>query len=367
MAKIERLVEYVMSIDLFAPFKIGELELRNRFMRSATYDGTADDAGAVTQRSLDLYKELANGHIGLIVTGHAYISRLGQAGAGQYGIYDDALIPGLQKLTTAVHQEGGKIAVQIAHAGINSNYLERQGIPALAVSASTEAQRPHKEMSDATIETLISEFVAAAQRAVTAGFDAVQIHGAHGYLMSQFLSPLTNFRKDRWGGSAKKRRTFHHEVVTRVREAIPKGVPLLIKFGVKDDQENGLSIDEGLATARQLAADGIDGIEVSGGIGMTSVAKGEAYFRDRAAAVKRVVPVPVMEVAGIRSVTTAQSIVDSGDADMISMSRPFIREPGLILRWEQDANDAKCISCSRCFAFTRHGLLLCGQDHRIPD
>ena len=356
-----------MSIDLFAPFKIGNLETRNRFMRSATYDGTADEAGAVTQRSLDLYRELGKGHIGLIVTGHAYISRLGQAGAGQYGIYDDQLIPGLQRLTAVVHDEGGKIAVQIAHAGINSNYLERQGIPALAVSASAEAQRPHREMDDAQIETVIGEFVGAAQRAVEAGFDAVQLHGAHGYLMSQFLSPLTNFRKDRWGGSAKNRRAFQNEVVKRVRKAIPRGFPLLIKFGVKDDQESGLTVDEGLEAARQLVAAGIDGIEVSGGIGMASVAKGEAYFRDRAAAVKRAVGVPVMEVAGIRSIATAQSIVDSGDADMISMSRPFIREPGLISRWEQDAKDAKCVSCSRCFAFTRHGLLLCGQDHRIPD
>jgi 2,4-dienoyl-CoA reductase-like NADH-dependent reductase (Old Yellow Enzyme family) len=116
-----------------------------------------------------------------------------------------------------------------------------------------------------------------------------------------------------------------------------------------------------------MVADGVDGIEVSGGIGMTSVAKGEAYFRDRAAAVKRAVGVPVMAVAGIRTIATAQAIVDSGDADVVSMSRPFIREPDLIERWERDSKEAKCVSCSRCFAFTRHGLLLCGQDHRIPD
>ncbi len=356
-----------MSIDLFAPFNIGALALRNRFMRSATYDGTADETGAVTERSLDLYQQLGKGHIGLVVTGHTYISRLGQAGAGQYGIYSDDLVPGLRRLTTTVHEGGGRVAVQIAHAGINSNYLERQGIPTLAVSATTETQRPHREMTEEEIMGVIGEFEAAARRAVDAGFDAVQLHGAHGYLMSQFLSPLTNFRKDRWGGKPSNRRRFHREVVRRVRSALPIGFPLLIKFGVKDDQEGGLSLEEGLEAARQMAADGVDGIEVSGGIGMTSVVKGEAYFRDRAAAVKQAVGVPVMAVAGIRTIAMAQSIVNSGEADMVSMSRPFIREPDLIARWERDSKEAKCVSCSRCFAFTRHGLLLCGQDHRIPD
>ena len=356
-----------MSIDLFAPFAVANLQLRNRFMRSATYDGTADESGAVTEGSLDLYRQLAKGNIGLIVTGHAYISRLGQAGAGQYGIYSDNLVSGLSRLTAAVHREGGKVAIQIAHAGINSNFLERQGITALAVSASTEAQRPHREMDEEQIWTIVGEFASAARRAADAGFDAVQLHGAHGYLMSQFLSPLTNSRKDRWGGTPENRRRFHHEVLKSVRKALPEGFPLLIKFGARDDQEGGLLIEEGLETARQLAAAGIDGIEVSGGIGMTSVAKGEAYFRDRAAAVRHTVSVPVMAVAGIRSLSVAQSIVDSGDADMISMGRPFIREPNLIVRWERDMRNAACVSCSRCFAFTRHGLLLCGQDHRIPD
>jgi 2,4-dienoyl-CoA reductase-like NADH-dependent reductase (Old Yellow Enzyme family) len=358
-----------MTIDLFGTYSIRNMAMRNRFMRSATWDGTADAAGAVTDGSVALYTELGKGHIGLIVTGHAFISPLGQAGAGQYGIYRDDLIPGLQRLTAAVHESGGAIAVQIAHAGINSTYLEGKGIPALAVSASSDTPRPHRQMTDEEVEAVIAEFEAAARRAAEAGFDAVQLHGAHGYLMSQFLSPLTNQRTDRWGGTPENRRRFHVEVVRRVRRQLGKDFPLLIKFGVKDDQDGGLEIEEGLAAAREMVAAGIDGIEVSGGIGMTSVAKGEAYFRDRAAAVKRAVSVPVMAVAGIRSVATAQAIVDSGDADMISMSRPFIREPGLIARWDNDAREAaKCVSCSRCFVYPRRGLpLQCGQEHRVPD
>jgi 2,4-dienoyl-CoA reductase-like NADH-dependent reductase (Old Yellow Enzyme family) len=357
-----------MAIDLFAPYKIGTLEIRNRFMRSATYDGTADESGAATDRSVALYRRLGEGHIGLIVTGHAFISRAGQAGAGQYGIYSDDLIPGLKRLVDAVHGSGGKIAVQIAHCGINSNYLERTGTPTLAVSATPEAARPHREMTEADIQDVLSQFEAAAMRAVEAGFDAVQLHGAHGYLMSQFLSPIMNFRKDRWGGNAENRRRFHIEVVGRLRKVLPAGFPLLIKYGVRDDQEGGLDIEDGIEAARRMVAAGLDGIEVSGGVGMSPVNKAETPFRERAAALKRSVQVPVALVSGIRTLEVCHSVIDSGDADMLSMSRPLVREPALIARWETSGKEkAKCVSCSRCFAFPRHGVLLCGQENRLPE
>jgi 2,4-dienoyl-CoA reductase-like NADH-dependent reductase (Old Yellow Enzyme family) len=357
-----------MPVDLFAPYRIGTLEISNRFMRSATYDGTADEHGAVTDRSIALYRQLSKGHIGLIVTGHAFISPAGQAGAGQYGIYSDNLVTGLSRLAGAVHEEGGKIAVQIAHCGINSNYLERTGMPTLAVSAKPEAAKPHREMTDGDIEEIIAQFAAAARRAVEAGFDAVQLHGAHGYLMSQFLSPIMNSRKDRWGGNAENRRRFHVEVVSRVRKTVPRGFPLLIKFGVQDDQEDGLTIEEGIEAARRMVAAGIEGIEVSGGVGMSPLNKSETPFRERAAALKSAVSVPVALVSGIRTLDVCQSVVDTGHADMLSMSRPFVREPNLIARWESTEKDkARCVSCSRCFAFPRHGVLMCGQDNRLPN
>ena len=358
-----------MSIDLFAPYKIRNLEMKNRFMRSATWDGSADDNGSATDDSVALFRELAEGRIGLIVTGHAFISRAGQAGAGQYGIYSDDMIPGLKRLVDVVHSGGGKIAVQIAHAGINSAYLESKGIETLAVSRMDDVPRPHREMTEADIEEIIDQFGAAAGRVKEAGFDAVQLHGAHGYLMSQFLSPIMNQRTDRWGCSPENRRRFHVEVVKKVRQIVGPDFPILIKFGVKDEPEDGLKIEEGIEAARAMIAAGLDGIEVSGGVGMAAVAKGEAYFRERSSALKHAVAVPVAEVGGIRSLETAQSIVDSGDADMISLSRPFIREPGLVTRWEEESNDpARCVSCSRCFVFPRRGLpLRCGQEHRVPE
>ncbi len=191
-----------MPIDLFQPYRIGKLELRNRFVRSATWDGTASRSGAITDESISIYRRLGKGGIGLIVTGYAFVSRQGQSSRGQYGVYSDDMVPGLHRLVQAVHEGGGRIALQIVHGGINSNFLTSEGITVMAVSGRAGDSRPHREMTDEDIETTIGDFAAAAQRAVEAGFDAVQLHGAHGFLMSQFLSPLFNSRTDKWGGSS---------------------------------------------------------------------------------------------------------------------------------------------------------------------
>ncbi len=346
----------MQNIDVFKPFSIGRLELRNRFVRSATWDCSADKGGAVTDDSVAVYRELAKGEIGLIVTGFAYVAPLGQALARQYGAHTDEMIPGLYKLVRVVHREGAKIALQIVHAGINSIHLSRVGLTSLAVSNNKEISQPHREMTDAEIDGIISDFAAAAARARKAGFDAVQLHGAHGYLMSQFLSPLFNHRGDRWGGSAENRRRFHLEVVRRVRQAIGEDFPLLIKFGIQDDRKGGLSLNEGLETARQMIAAGVEVIEVSAGVDIRNAApvmkKGATErvpFRERAAALKRKVEIPVILVGGIRNLETARNIVDSGDADLVSMCRPFIREPGLINRWlKGETSPSTCISCQKC-------------------
>jgi len=234
--------------------------------------------------------------------------------------------------------------------------------------------RAHREMTDEEIEGIMSDFVAAAVRGREAGFDAVQLHGAHGYLMSQIQSTIFNHRTDRWGGSAENRRRFHLEVIRRTRKALGNGFPLMIKFGVQDDMEGGLSLEEGLETARQMVAEGIDAIEVSAGVGQSAQVTKEGeperwYFRERTAAVKQAVTVPVIAVGGIRSLEMAQGIVDSGDADLISMCRPFIREPGLLTRWQKgDTAPARCISCNRCFPIVSRGEPLeCGEERRLRE
>ncbi|MBI4301012.1 MAG: NADH:flavin oxidoreductase [Chloroflexi bacterium] len=360
--------------NLFSPFKIKGLELRNRFMRSATYDGTADDEGKVTEASEVLYRDLAEGGVGLIVTGHAFISIQGRASFGQYGVYDDEMIPGLHHLAEIVHAAGAKIALQITHAGINSRYHASRHTIALAPSLVEGTQTAHRAMVEEEVEGIITDFGAAAARAKEAGFDAIQLHGAHGYLMSQFLSPLYNHRTDRWGGSTEKQRQFHLDVIKAVRSRVGNDYPLFMKFGVMDDRDGGVSLEEGVEAAHHIVAAGLDALEISAGVGggssRASKTDGEnaepevPYFRERAASVKRSVSVPVMVVGGIRSIGMAQNIIDAAEADMVSLCRPLIREPALIRRWESgDFGPARCISCSRCFGvIEREGGLGCYQE-----
>jgi 2,4-dienoyl-CoA reductase-like NADH-dependent reductase (Old Yellow Enzyme family) len=351
-------------MDLFEPFKIRNLELKNRFVRSATGDGTADDSGRVTDKSVAIYEALGKGGVGLIITGHVFISPEGQASANQYGIHNDAMIPSLARLVKTAHAGGAKIAIQISHAGVNSKFAFPQGTMMQAVSDVPDLVSPYHVMNDAEIRSTVSAFAEAARRAVAAGFDAIQIHGAHGYLLSQFLSPLNNRRHDKWGGSARKRRAFHLEVLKEVRKAVGPDYPLLIKLGVLDEKEGGLKLEEGVETAREVAAHGIDAIEVSVGVG-TSIkparadAPEDAYFRAQAAAVKKAVSVPVMVVGGIRSLNTARYIVATGEADLISMCRPFMREPDIIARWQRGLkSQAACISCNKCMTARADGRRL---------
>jgi len=364
-----------VTSKLFTPVKIGKIELKNRFMRSATWDAMADDSGLVTESSAAIYHGLNTGGIGLIVTGFAFVSfPSGQAGVGQYGIYSDKMIPGWKQIIQEAHKNGSKIAMQIVHAGINSGYLSQKGIDLCAVTALSEVARKHHEMTDEEIEGIIADFVAAGVRVREAGFDAVQLHGAHGYLFSQFASPLFNHRTDRWGGSPENRRRFHLEVISRLRKALGNDYPILIKFGVQDDKSGGMPLSEGIEICRQMVKAGLNGIEVSAGVGsaIARLQEGEIskpVFRERAASVKKAVNIPVAVVNGIRSLETAEDIIRSGDADIISMSRPFIREPQLVLRWQKgEMSPAKCISCGKCMPnAVKNTTLECYEEKRLRE
>jgi 2,4-dienoyl-CoA reductase-like NADH-dependent reductase (Old Yellow Enzyme family) len=357
-----------MAIDLFSKYKIGKMELKNRFARSATWDATANEDGSVTEKSISLYQALAEGGVGLIITGHIFVERQGKAGAGQYGIHSNEMIPGLKKLTDTVHKSGARIAAQLAHAGLYS--LEREET-AKVVSEIPQVKRLQHEMTDSEISELIETFAVAAKRSVEAGFDAIQLHGAHGYLMSQFLSPLYNRRNDRWGGTAEKRRAFHIELLKAVKKAVGKDIPVFIKLGIMDEKDGGLTIEEGLETVKQMEKEGLDGVEVSLGFGTAIRTAPEndtdqAYFRDLAATIKKNVSIPVMAVGGIRTLKTAQDIINGGQADMISMCRPFICEPDIISRWRQNPESpAGCISCGKCFGnAVKYQMVSCRKNQK---
>lgn len=345
---------------LFQPAKIGSLELPNRFVRSATWEGLAAPDGGCTEDLVRLMGELAAGGVGLIISSHAYVRPEGFAVRGQLGVDRDEHIPGLARMAQAVHGEGGRIAMQLAHGGVLAG-TQLTGLPAFAPSLDGGPEKtPRREMTPADIADTVEAYGEAARRAKKAGFDGVQIHAAHGYLLNQFLSPWFNRRTDRYGGSIENRARIIGEILASVRSAVGGKFPVLVKLNSEDFLEGGLSREESLEAALLIAAAGADAVELSGGTllsGRLSPSRAkidsveqEAYFREAARALKAKLKIPLILVGGIRSFEVAEALVKEGVADFVSMSRPFIREPGLVNRWRSgDRRKATCLSDNRCF------------------
>jgi 2,4-dienoyl-CoA reductase-like NADH-dependent reductase (Old Yellow Enzyme family) len=344
---------------LFESTVIKQMSLANRFVRSATWEGMAGEDGSCTPRLLELLVQLAEGGVGLIISSHSYVSREGQAGPWQLGIYSDKLVAGFFEMTKAVHKASGKIVMQLAHAGIQAN-PSLTGQPPKGPSA-FEKVPTSQEMNHEEIQKVIQAFGDAALRAKVAGFNGVQIHAAHGFLLSQFLSPFFNKRRDLYGGSIENRARLAVEVYHSVRSRVGDHFPVMIKLNSEDFLEGGLSVDEMVEVAAMLETAGIDVIELSGGTaysgqctpvrqGKFSSEEEEAYHLDGARKYKTRIRVPLMLVGGIRSYGIAEKLVKEGLADYISLSRPLIREPHLINRWKSgDPGRAKCQSDNLCF------------------
>ena len=344
---------------LFTPGKIGTLELKNRLVRSATAERMSDDEGRPGEKFKELYKELTRGGVGLIITGHMYIHPSGKAHEEMTGIYSDDLIPGLTELTDVVHKEGGKVVVQINHGGMQCAKEAVSEPIAPSARPGNDSSNPAREMTTEEIHMVIDAFGQAARRAKEAGFDGVQIHGAHGYLTSQFLSPHINKRADEWDGDINDRMRFLKEVSKAVREEVGPDYPVLIKLGVMDGVEDGLTLEEGLEVLQALKGMGIDGVEISGGIGgkkLSTIGKGirreeeEAYFREFAQKARPVTDLPILLVGGFRSKSVMEDVLESGDADFISICRPLINNPQLPNEFKEGIIEKSgCISSNNCW------------------
>jgi 2,4-dienoyl-CoA reductase-like NADH-dependent reductase (Old Yellow Enzyme family) len=346
---------------LFESTSINSMVLKNRFVRSATWEALAREDGFSTDKLVAVSARLARGGVGLIISGHAYVSREGQAGPWQLGVYSDECIPGLAGMTGAVHAIGGKVALQLAHAG-SRGASHLSGLEPMGPSVvETESGPMGREMTGADMEAIRKAFASAALRARKAGFDAVQLHAAHGYLLSQFLSPYFNKRKDEYGGDIKKRAKFVVEVLKAVREAVGPAFPVFIKLNSEDFLPGGITVDDMLQVSAILEEGGIDAIEMSGGTflsgknnpsrrGKPGPGEPEAYYEMAARRYKEKLRVPLILVGGIRTFETADKLVTDGVVEYIAMSRPLIREPDLVNRWKSgDRKPSSCLSDSRCF------------------
>ncbi len=354
---------------LFESSEINGMKLANRFVRSATWEGMASPEGAVTPKLIETMRTLAKGGVGLIISSHAYIRTEGQASPWQIGVFGDELIQGLRKMAAAVHEAGGRIVLQLAHAGHFAVENLTGQTPLVVSNYEGLAKTPRKEMTVHDIGELVAAFAEAARRAKSAGFDGVQIHSAHGYFLSQFLSPAFNRRTDNYGGTINNRARIHVETVRAIRNVVGGNYPVLIKMNCQDFSENGLGLEDSIIAANLLSDAGLDAIELSGGIltggklspsrpGINSPDK-EAYFSKELRAFKKQIEIPLILVGGNRSFEVAEQLVEEGSADYISMCRPLIREPDLISRWKAgDRRKAECKSDNLCFVPALEGKVV---------
>ena len=361
-----------MTLTLFEPTHLRGLLLGNRFVRSATWEGLAAADGSATPALETLYADLAGHDVGLVISGHAFVDPAGRLGLRQLGAHDDALVPSLAELASAVHRADGKIALQISHAGLAATAGGAAGpgrspgedavkAPFGPSVLQTDAGPVGRAMTAEQIAAVPQAFAAAAARAAAAGYDAVQIHAAHGYLLSSFLSPFFNKRTDEYGGDAGQRVRLAGEVVAAVRGAVGPDYPVLIKINSEDFLPGGITVDDMLVTAAAVAKAGADAIELSGGTSLSgdfrSVRTGAAlhgsrgaYYQAAALRLKRSLKVPIMLVGGVRTLAEAERIVAEGVADYVSLSRPLLCEPGLVARWKRgDGAPPRCSSCNECF------------------
>lgn len=346
---------------LFEATTIKNMTLPNRFVRSATWEGMAGEDGSCTTGIGECMERLALGGVGLIITGYAFVSREGQAGPRQLGIYEDGLMPAYTEMVGMVHRAGGKIALQIAHGGCHAA-SELSGLEPVGPSGMMNQKNVWcREMASEEIASTVEAFGTAAARAKACGFDGVQIHGAHGYLLSQFLSPYYNKRCDDYGGLLENRARMLLDVVQCVRESTGNDFPVMVKMNSEDFLEPGLTVEEMLCVAAMLEKAGVDAVELSGGTifsgklspvrrTKTDSEEREVYYRDAARRFKERVGIPLMLVGGIRSYSVAERLVEEGVADYISLSRPLVCEPGLINRWKSgDTSKSVCQSDNLCF------------------
>ncbi len=375
---------------LLEPGRLGPVETSNRLVRSGTSETMAGPGGTVTDGLVSLYARLATGGVGTIFTGHLYCHPRGQYARRQTGIHSDELISGLRRIVDAVHVTGAVILAQVAHAGSQSRVPL---VEPLAPSAVPNALTG-RLVSDATaaeISETVEAFAAGARRAIKAGFDGVHIHGANGYLISEFLSPLANRRQDEWGGDAERRASFPLAVVRAVRDAVPSDRALTMKLGFHDAPPGGLSVEDAVQVAARAVSAGVDAIEVSCGVmrratdscaayvavdrrraladllphRMLSPPGDEAYFVPWARALREQVNTTVVAVGGMRRTETMVELLRSGEADFIAMARPYIREPDLAAQIAAGRTGlVDCTSCNLCLRHEGHHSLRCWRTPR---
>lgn len=364
------------ALALLTPTKIGSVPLRNRVIRSALCETMAGPSGTIEDETgyTRLYRDLGNGGVGLIFSGHCFVHPRGRGTVGQTGLSDDENMPFLCELSEEVRRTGARMFLELNHTGSESRILTLKPIAPSAVPNPQNGRMPEAATKN-EIEEVIKSFGVAASRVKAAGFDGVHLHAGHGYLLSTFLSPYTNQRTDSWGGSLENRQRLLLEVVQSMRAGVGTEFPITVKLGIRDFVPDGLGVEEGTDTAVALEQAGVNAIEISAGLATTrmessikyaGLSRARAirdkmihrafakevpgdYFVEDARRVREAVSCPVIVVGGLRRVDAMESIIRDGIADFVSLGRPLIREPDLVRKIENGKRgEVDCVSCNIC-------------------
>ena len=322
---------------MLKPLETGKLKLKNRLVMPPMATSKAEKDGRVSKDILDYYEEKSEGgYISLIIIEHSFILPEGQATEQQLAVSDDNMIEGLRKLADVIHKNGSKAVMQLNHAGSGA-FEKIIGTTPLAPSAIANPRKGDmpRELSVGEINKIIEAFGNAAWRAKEAGFDGVEIHSAHGYLLNQFLSPLTNKRTDEYGGNINNRIRIHLQVIEAVRKVVGDEYPVLLRLGASDYKEGGTTIEDSQTAASEFEKAGIDIIDISGGFSGYSLegVTEQGYFAPLSEAVKKVVSIPVILTGGITEVQAAEQLLAEGKADLIGVGRAILKDS----KWPQRA------------------------------
>lgn len=349
---------------LFDQLIINKTVLDNRFIRSATMDGMASN-GLVSDNEIKLYQALGKGEIGLIFSHGLYPTREGQCSPGQVSVHTDDAVPSLKNMVEAVHENDGKIAAQILHGGwmCSQQTTGMQPVgPSSIVHPLSKAEI--RELTSDEVYKLVDDYALSARRIQEAGFDGVQLHAAHSWILSAFLSPVTNKRNDEWGGTNEKRTNLVRQICQAMRKMTGSDYPIMVKLGIKDYHPEGKTIADGIEQAKLLEEAGVDAIEVSEGLEqdffhhirpeVTS-----PYYLEECRQVKQALSIPVMLVGGLRNINDMKAVIEDGVADAVSMCRPFIMDPYLVKKLRQGIiENSECTSCNGCIGRRKNPDLL---------
>jgi len=320
---------------LLEPLATGPLTLNNRLVMPPMATAKAGSNGKVSRELLDYYAEKsAGGYIALIIIEHSYIMPEGKASARQLSAADDSVLEGLKELVAVIHRNGSKAVMQLNHAGSATSAEITGFIPVSATPIPhPRGKNMPRELSRQGIGDVIRAFQNAARRTKAAGFDGVEIHAAHGYLLNQFLSPLTNKRTDDYGGSVHNRMRIHLEVIAAVREAVGPDFPILVRLGASDFREGGVSVEDSQAAAQAFEEAGVNIIDISGGFSeyMIPGQSDQGYFAPLTEAIKKVVSIPVILTGGITEARAAEQLLAAKKADLIGVGRAILNDS----RWAE--------------------------------